>query len=90
MPSLLTTGRVDAPLPAMPPPAATDTSWVVPVARSWTNTSLTPLPSPGTRSSASLTNAITDGSNAAVVAVDESPAPPTPAGVPLTSSWRHG
>jgi hypothetical protein len=90
VPSLLTTGCEDGRLPAMPPPAATDTSWVVPVARSRTNTSLAPLPSSGTRSSASLTNATTEGSNAPVVAVDESPAPPTPSGVPLTSSWRHG
>jgi hypothetical protein len=71
-------------------PAATDTSWVVPVDRFRTNTSLTPLPSSGTRSSASLTNTTTEASSSVPLAIDESPAPPTPSGVPLTSSWRHG
>src|SRR5438128_2450321 len=45
------------PLPCVPPPDATLTRSLVPVCRSWTNTSVVPFVSPATRLVASLSNA---------------------------------
>ena len=84
---MVSTGCEDAPL-AEPPPAATDTSRVVPLATSRTNTSVTPLSSFGTRSSAALSKTTTSGLDLPRP-FEDGPLPPTPAGVSLTSSWRQ-
>jgi hypothetical protein len=88
-PSGLKLGWDDAPLPLPVPAAFAETRLVVPLARSRTNTSCAPLPSPATRFDATLTNATFEPSGL-ITAPDEAPFPaPVPEASTLTSALCH-